>query len=690
MNARRIKVNFAHVRPAARRALLVALLSLVALVGASQQPGLPSPARSAGGQDATVAIVGANVVDGTGAGPVRANVIVRGERIVAVGPNAPVPEGARVVRAEGQTLLPGLFDLHTHLPYATAPRVAGDWPKNLKAYLYSGVTTVVEFGTYPETFEPMRRLIASGTVAAPRIHFAARFTTPGGHGAEGGRGDFFTLEVLTPREARAAVRRVLPYRPDAIKVFTDGWRYDTAPDMTSMNEETLAALVEEAHAHGIEVLTHTVTLERAKMAARAGVDVIAHGVGDREADDELARLMREKGTTYVSTLAVYEPRGRDVLSPLLATVLEPAVRERILPPLTEPRPLDDAEGAIIRQLPVEASPVPGATQTPRPANEQSARRRRWRNLLHNVGALKAGGVRIGAGTDAGVTGTHHGWATLRELELLVAGGLTPMQAITAATLDSARALRVDAERGSVAAGKLADLLLVDGEPHRRISDVARIRRVFLGGREVDREQLAREIASPELTPLPAVAVRELVDDFEESVVSSEGSGPKSSQAVRSDLGTLWVNSTDPGHDHTRMIFGRVPRSARGHALSVLARMSVAERPFARLTVPLTPGAVEPADARRSRGVRFDVRGDGGAYALIVPTRGVRDAAYFRAPFTAGPRWRTLRIDFASLRQEETDRLVAWTGADLLMLTFEVARPPGETGWLEIDNVRFYR
>ncbi|HEV2761547.1 MAG TPA: amidohydrolase family protein, partial [Pyrinomonadaceae bacterium] len=412
---------------------LVSLAALLPLVVFVTSFVADDRARQTSTGEEVVAFVGATVVDGTGAEAYAATVVVRGTRIAAVGRDVDIPPGARVIRAEGHTLLPGLFDLHTHLPYATAPDVVADWPKNLKAYLYSGVTSVVDFGTYPETFEPMRRLISTGQVQSPRIHFAARLTTPGGHGAEGGRGDFFTLEVQTPREARAAVRRLLPYKPDVLKVFTDGWRYGTAPEMSSMNEETLAALCEEAHAHGLKVLTHTVTLERAKQAARAGVDVLAHGVGDREADDELALLLKTKGTTYVSTLAVYEPRGRDILSPLLSAVLEPLVRASIEPPLTAPRAEDLPAGpnAVIPSTPAETGSPNERTNetnarrdsTPRPS-QRELRARRWRNLLHNVSALRRAGASLGAGTDAGVTGTHHGWASLRELELLVQGGLT--------------------------------------------------------------------------------------------------------------------------------------------------------------------------------------------------------------------------------------------------------------------------
>lgn len=605
-----------------------------------------------------VAIVGATVIDGTGAAPQLNTVIIRGERIETVAPKVELPRGARIINAQGMTLLPGLFDLHTHLPYASASGVAGDWPKNLKAYLYCGVTSVVDFGTYAETFEPMRRLIKTGVVVAPRLSLAARMSTPGGHGAEGGRGDFFSLEVSTAREARAAVRRVVPYQPDVIKVFTDGWRYGAAPDMTSMNEETLTALVDEAHKHGLEVLTHTVTLDKAKLAARAGVNVIAHGIGDTLADEELFKLFKEKGTTYAPTLAVYEPRGRDILTPLLNTVLDPAARQAINPPLVAPQdpPLQPAAGSV--------------------ENGDSPRRRRWEVLQKNTAALRKAGITFGTGTDAGVTGTHHGWATLRELQLLVAGGLTPLEAITAATGNAARAIKVDGERGTIKPGMLADLILIEGAPHQNIRDLERIKHLFLGGRELDRDKLARDIAAPEPTALPDIKAQELIDDFE-------------STSERSRIDTLWVNATDSGVDASKMVFGRTLRAPNDHALTVGARMAEKERPFARANVPLSRGAVEPVDARQFRGIRFDVRGDG-AYRLIVPTHGVRDNNHFQAPFEAAAQWQTVSIDFATLTRPNARTSVQWTGADLLLVSFEAARPAGAFAWLEIDNVRFYR
>jgi imidazolonepropionase-like amidohydrolase len=542
----------------------------------------------------TFVITGAAVVDGTGAAARAVHVVVEGERIRSVG--GPIPAGARVINAQGHTLLPGLFDVHTHVSYASGPAAPADWPAHLKAYLNHGVTTVADFGTYAEAFEPMRRLVRDGKIDAPRVHYASRVTTPGGHGAEGGRGDFFSLEVLTPREARAAVERLLPYRPDAIKVFTDGWRYGGAPDMTSMEEATLAAIVEAAHKNGIEVLTHTVTLEQAKKAARAGVDVIAHGIGDADADDELLRLMKEKGVFYAPTLAVYEPRS---------------------------------------------------------ASTATWRQKRWFHLLRNTALLRLGGVRFANGTDSGVTGTHHGKAALREMQLLVAAGLTPLEAIAASTGNSARALGVAGERGAISEGKLADLMLVEGAPHLNIGDIENVRRVFLGGREVDRAAPAPRI--------PAVHAHRSLDDFERP----DG---------RSLVDTLWVNQTDSGHDKSRMSFLKVLREEGNHALMVIATMAQKERPFARVNLPLRRGAVEPVDATAFRGVQFEARGEG-EYRFRVAAR----ASAYDAPFSASGKRQSIRIPFQR----------GWDVAEITMLQFEIARKAGETAWLELDNIRFY-
>jgi imidazolonepropionase-like amidohydrolase len=363
------------------------------------------------------------------------DVLIRGGAIEAVGANLQPPAGTRVIEAAGQTLLPGLFDLHTHLWASGVPRMPADWGRSLASYLAAGVTTVDDFSAYGEMFAPMRKLLDSATLAAPHVNIAARLSTPGGHGTEAGWGDFMTLTASTAEEAHARMKTALSYKPDVIKIFTDGWRYGTAPNLSSMNLETLAAMVSDAHAAGLKVLTHTVTLGGAKIAAAAGVDVLAHGIGDAPADDELIHLLKSKRTFYVSTLAVYEPRTGGI-----------AERARAMLPL---------------------SLEPAARSSAEPAPE---RRQRWQTLLANVNRLYAAGVPVACGTDAGMSGTYHGWATLHELELFVEAGLTPLEAIAAGTGVSARALGIK-DRGTIEPGKAADLVLVDGRPDEIISDV---------------------------------------------------------------------------------------------------------------------------------------------------------------------------------------------------------------------------
>lgn len=560
------------------------------------------------------ALVNANVVDGTGAAPRRATVVIRDGVIESVSPGAP-PAGVAVIDVQGRALLPGLFDLHTHLLASGVTGAAVDWGKNLKAYLVAGVTTVADMSTYPEQFEPLRKLIAGG-LPAPRVLMAGRFSTPGGHGAEGGRGDFHTQLVQTPRQARAAVRRFAAYQPDLLKVFTDGWRYGLESDMTSMDEETLKALVEEAHQSKLKVVTHTVSVEKARLAARAGVDVINHGLGDARADAELLQLLKSARTGYVQTLAVYEPRTAA-------------------------------------------------------AKANPARMRRWLNLLSNGGSAQQAGVLLGSGTDAGMPGTPHGQSTLHELELMVSAGLTPLQAITAATANSARLLGLDRDRGTVEAGKLADLVLIDGDPASNIADIHKTARVWLGGREIDRPALTAAVQAPGLTPLTPVRAQPVLDDFE-------------SASGRSRIDTLWINNTDGGSDHSRMFYQRVERKPGNHAMAVFSEMSDKERPFASMQLPLTKGAVLPVDARAFRGVEFEARGQG-PFLLRVNTRRFQ----FGAPFRAQSDWRKFRIPFDQLQPAGTAAGSAWTAEDLLAIEFQTARKSGEKSWLEIDNLRFY-
>ncbi len=581
----------------------------------------------------SVLIQNATVIDGTGAPPRQVDVLVSNGRIVAVGPNLPAPNSTRL-DARGKTLLPGLFDLHTHVQAATVSGSGQDWGKNLKAYLLSGVTTVADFGTYGETFSTVRKLTASGAWPAPRLHLASRITTPGGHGLEIGRGEIFTQEVLTAREGRAAVRRALPNRPDVIKVFSDGWRYGTSADLTSMEEGTLRAIVEEAHKASLPVLTHTVTVDKGKLAAAAGVDAIMHGMQDKPFDAELIAKMKAGNTAYGPTSAVYEPR-----TPVLDALLE--------------KVLDTVSLQAFKGRPAFAQP-------------SALRIRKYEILKANTKALYDAGIPIVSGTDAGISGTHHGWATLREITLLASSGLPPVEAIKAATLNSARVLRVDKERGSIEPGKAADLLLIDGAPHTDINDIQKVHRVWLNGVEQDLPKLAAALAAPGPTPLPAIPAPALLDDFNRV----DG---------RSRLDTRWINTYEGGPDLSRALFQRIGRAAGNFALAIQAQMSESSKPRVHMTLPLRPGGIEPMDLTASKAIEFEARGDSLAYNVIVSRRGKPDPV--TAPFTPGPGWKKFRIPLSALD---------CPCAEATAITFVISRPAGVRTWLELDNIKLVR
>lgn len=613
------------------RPLLALVAALLIGSGSSEAPA----------SDATL-IRGARVFDGTGAPATSADVLVAGDRIVAVGQHLAKPRGARMIDARGLTLLPGLHDLHTHLrsPAFAAP---DDLPKAYAQYLLAGVTSVNDYSLSGEMIEPIRAMTASGRVVAPHLELAVRLGVPGGHGTEFGWGSYFTLEAATPRAAHAAMKGALAYRPDVIKVFADGWRYDRSPDLNSMNEPTLAAIVADAHAAHTPVITHTVTLEGAKTAAAAGVDAVGHGVGDAAIDDELIALMRDHRTGYVATLVVYEPQEDRMFPPREWRDLRPAERSR------EQARMDAPIAAI-------------------PALEA----KRWQIMRDNIGRLKAAGIPIGIGTDAGIGGVYHGTSTIREIRLLTELGLTPAEALAAATSVSARLIG-STDHGRIAPGQRADLVLTGGRPDQRIDDLYDVRRVFVSGREVPLKQLRALLDSDRPSPLPVVRMTGPID----SGTRADG---------RTDLDTLPVDSTDPGVDHSHLDVVR-PDEGKAKRLFVTARMGGAARPYAQLIVPLTKGAILPADASGFTGIAFTARGTG-AYRLILDSYGIDGGAAFAAPFSAGEHEVEVRLPFSAFTSP--DAAVRLDPARLRALAFRLSGEPRGREWLQLGKLRFYR
>jgi imidazolonepropionase-like amidohydrolase len=574
-------------------------------------------------RDGTLAITDAMIFDATGRAPFRGTVVVREGRIAQVGAQVKVPAGAKVISANGAALLPGFFDVHTHWSPGGTPATI---PQIANAYVASGVTTVNDFHQQPESFAPRRAWMEA--LVAPHVNFVARMSTPGGHGADWGDTNT-TKWVATPDAATREVAALQQYRPDFIKVFADGWRYGAGPDNTSMNLATLTAIVTEAHRHKERVLTHTVTVERGKDAARAGVDVIAHSLQDHEIDPEAVRLIKTAGTFYAPTLAIYEPA---------------------------PAGSRGADGT---------------------AGASEASIRKFGYAKSNVKALHVAGVPVVLGTDSGIGRAAHGVSSLHEMELLVDAGLTPADALIAGTATSARALGLDSDRGTIAPGKRADLVLIEGAPWIDIRQVRKIRQVLIDG-TVAFGAGAKLQPANQRTQLAAQPAEPLIDDFERA----DG---------RSSLDTLRLTEFDNGMDRSVVVPALVPRQGGGHALLVATHMAQKDAPQAGVLIPLSRGSVRPADLRRYKGVRLDLRGEGAHVVKLVTLAGTRAKSV-----EVGPEWTTTNVPFADLAPERRSRASereiappAWQRDDVLQVGVSVKRPAQSTGWFEIDNVRFY-
>ena len=426
-----------------------------------------APAAAAPAKD-TILIRGARVFDGSGSSARVGDVLIEDDRIAATGSRVTPPVGTTIVEAKGLTLLPGLHDLHIH-----TGRRAFTTPEALTAayapYLLAGVTSVNEYSAWREALSAIRGLAA--VASAPHLQLAIRMGVPYGHGTESSFTDTITAQVTNPEEARAAVALALPYKPDLIKVFADGWRYGRDGDRESMDEPTLAAIVAAAHAAKVPVVTHTVTLAGAKIAAKAGVDAVVHGIGDALVDAELIALMKRSGMAYVPTLVVYEPQQDRTFGPREWAALRPDERAKEEQRRAEP------------YVPVQPYDA-----------------KRWGIMQENIRRLHKAGVTIGVGTDAGIGGVYHGAATLREIGWLTRLGFSAREALRAATSVSAGIIHQDGGHGRIAKGMRADLTLTGGRPDARIDDLWDVRRVWVSGREMPLAALRSELQAGPAEP----------------------------------------------------------------------------------------------------------------------------------------------------------------------------------------------
>ena len=415
------------------------------------------------------AIIGAVLIDGTGGPPLSNSVvIVAGSRIRAVGnrTNMPIPAGVEKINGAGKFLVPGLIDLHVHLGTRAGPAYkAADYTRerierNLNTYLYFGVTSVRSMGTDRQVAFDVRNAERAGRWLAARLFTAGRgFTAPGGHPSQE-VGDV-VIQTNSPEEARREVDILATQKVDAIKIWVD----DLGGTAPKIKPAVIDAILDEARKYNIPVTARIYSLADTEHLVRGGATGFLHMIRDTENIDPafIARL-RDLRIVFAPTLV------RQELDWLYGE---------------QPERLDDTD--VARS--VDADVVSAARESARSAHPSAVEREEFERAKHNTRKLAAGGVLIGVGSDGGSSLDFPGLMTHREVELLTEAGLSPMDAIVAATRNGGMALRKGDELGTIEPGRRADLMLLSANPLEDVRNLRKVDRLMLDGEWVDRMAL---------------------------------------------------------------------------------------------------------------------------------------------------------------------------------------------------------
>jgi imidazolonepropionase-like amidohydrolase len=418
----------------------------------------------------TSIITGATLINPGVAPPVaNAVIVITGARITQAGPPASIksPPGAEVVDARGKFVIPGLADMHNHLDDGGTTRPQNKIG-NLGRVLGAGITTVFN-PSLPESDFTKLKAAAAGD-ASPYARF---FGTGPGLTAEGDQLGALSPKPKTAAEAQAIVQKLKALNVDAIKVMRDDLTWSSTRRMEPMPLEVLQAGVDEAHQQGLEIYAHAPRLARAKEALRAGVDGLLHGIIDEAVDEDFIGLMKKNGASYVPTLTMFE----DVADVATAARRQGTYWDQLgMQPSGLYQFFASAAGVQIFQSLL---------------NNTAFAKERLPVLRANVKRVFDAGIPIVMGSDTGFFGVFLGAASQMEMELMVEAGLTPAQAIGSATINAARMIGREKEQGTIEAGKLADLVILDANPLTDIRAVRQIHRVVKGGLVHDPAKLPR-------------------------------------------------------------------------------------------------------------------------------------------------------------------------------------------------------
>lgn len=408
------------------------------------------------------------LIDGTG-NPPRTDVLIwiEGDTISRVSPLETIPSDAVVVDASDQVVIPGIIDTHVHLGEQSIIRQSSDYQDQVRLHLRQnlalGVTTVFSLGLDRDYIFPVRDATWKDDFSGARILTAgAGFAAVGGHPTQFGLTEL--NEIDDPAQAREQVQQLASQRVDGIKIWFA--RMSGRSDLPVFKAEVARAIIDEAHRHDLRVMAHINLAEDTKTLVRARLDGITHIARDPY-DQETLDLMARQGTIVAPTLV---QRKKALIFKEDEGLLEdPLVRAALGPEADE-----------LKQATAEAKPETLASMK---ASYEQAK--------ENVRQLQEAGITLAVGTDAGTGFAPMGLVTHEEIAAFVDAGLSPMEALVAATRGSAQWAGASDRVGTLEAGKLADMVILEQSPLLDIRNTRKIVQVILGGRAVDPLSRAR-------------------------------------------------------------------------------------------------------------------------------------------------------------------------------------------------------
>jgi imidazolonepropionase-like amidohydrolase len=419
---------------------------------------------------------GATLIDGTGAASRSdVDILIRDDRILTVGPNLQAPDGAANVDARGAWIVPGLIDVHVHLDAPMVFQITDEertriLEHNPRAFLYNGVTTVLNVSATPEWIFDLRARQRDGRVLAPRIFATGRSITP-----EGGWGSRHGGALTDAAASRDTVRRYIEMGADAIKVIIEDG-LGRSGTYKEISDEMLRSVAEEAAKAKIPVVVHAINLHEYRRALAISPRAIIHGLEDPlPSGDSLPVDLRRANVFVAPTLSLWESFNSFEHHP--ERFDDPALHGSVPPFLLASMRRPDYR-AVEQKRFLEVARMDAYTW----ANA------RMKTFMANTLAMHRAGVKIAVGTDAGgpVGYNFQGYNTIREMELLVEAGLSPMEVLVAATRTGAELIGVADRLGTLTSGKLADFLILERNPLTNIGNLRHVRTIVLGGVPHDR------------------------------------------------------------------------------------------------------------------------------------------------------------------------------------------------------------